>query len=201
MTNLQVERPFVASIDALSGFSSGLPDHYVKTFGGLEGVYQADASLPTVALPADGDLAYEVFSTARRVLPGALTVGTSVLKAGRVGSEFAMTRGHIHQIVDRAEIYFGLSGHGVMLLESLEGEAEALEVLPGSLVYVPGSWIHRSVNVGSDPLVSLFCFSADAGQDYEIVERSRGMRQLVVDDGRGGWKLEANPRYVPRERS
>lgn len=193
MGNREVERPFVAQIDALSGYSAGFPDHYEKTFAGLTGVYQD-------AAPArDSELAYEVFSTARQVLPGALTAGTSVLRPGKVGSEFAMTRGHLHQIADRAEIYFGLSGHGVMLLESLSGEVEALEVLPGSLVYVPGSWIHRSVNVGSDPLISLFCFSADAGQNYEIVERSGGMRKLVVDDGQGGWTLEDNPRYVPRE--
>lgn len=191
MQNADAERPFTAHIDTFSGASPGFPDHYVKAFAGLKGVYQAPPS------HAD-DVAYEVFSTARQALPGALTVGTSVLNPGRLGSEFAMTRGHLHQITDRAEIYFGLSGHGVLLLESLEGEVEALEVLPGSLVYVPGNWIHRSVNVGSDALVSLFCFSADAGQDYEIVERSGGMRKLVIDDGNGGWTLQDNPRYIPR---
>jgi glucose-6-phosphate isomerase len=201
MTDPLAERPFAAQIDALSGSSPGFADHYIKSFGALTGVYQDDAMPKVAELGADQDVAYEVFSTARAALPGALTVGTSVLNAGKVGSEFAMTRGHLHQIADRAEIYFGLSGHGVMLLESLAGEIQALEVLPGSLVYVPGSWIHRSVNVGSDPLVSLFCFSADAGQDYEIVERSGGMRKLVVADEQGGWTLRDNPRYVPREAS
>lgn len=192
MKNADAERPFTAHIDASSGASPGFPDHYVKAFAGLNGVYQSPPSHVD-------DVAYEVFSTARQAIPGALTVGTSVLNAGRIGSEFAMTRGHLHQITDRAEIYFGLSGLGVMLLESLEGEVQALEVRPGSLVYVPGDWIHRSVNVGSDALVSLFCFSADAGQDYEIVERSGGMRKLVIDDGHGGWKLQDNPRYMPRD--
>jgi len=191
-------RPFTTRVDGLTGASQGFPDHYTKTFDGLAGVYQEEIPSPIRGGNAAGDLAYEVFSTARAQLPGALTVGTSVLRASTIGSEFAMTRGHIHQIVDRAEIYFGLSGQGVMLLESLSGEVATLEVLPGSLVYVPGGWIHRSVNVGSEPLVSLFCFSADAGQDYEIVEQAGGMRKLVVTDEQGGWMLVDNPRYRPR---
>jgi len=69
---------------------------------------------------------------------------------------------------------------------------------PNSVVYVPPHWIHRSVNVGAGHLVTLFCYPADAGQDYDIIARSGGMRDLVVDDGAGGWKQAPNPRYRPR---
>jgi glucose-6-phosphate isomerase len=159
------------------------------------GVYQAE---PEVSGDGQSDVAYEVFSSVRSALPGALTVGTSILNPGLVGKEFAMTRGHIHEISDRAEIYYCLSGSGLMLLESLSGEFHALEMEVGSLVYVPGGWIHRTVNVGSVPMISLFCYNSDAGQDYAILERSGGMRKIVIDDGAGGWALQHNPRYVPR---
>lgn len=188
-------QPFVTEILSETGFGSGFAAHYTRTFGALHGVYQEEGEELT---SLGEELSYEVFSNEQTDLPGALTVGTSVLKPGRVGDEYALTRGHLHRIANRAEMYFGLHGLGVMLLESIEGEVRALEIAPGAMVYVPGGWLHRSVNVGSEVLVTLFCFSADSGQNYEIVEQSGGMRKLVVDDGHGGWMLRDNPRYVER---
>ena len=189
------EHPFVTEITSTTGFGAGFAAHYTKTFEAMTGVYQNDSE----KLAAAGqELSYEVFSTQKTDLPGALTVGTSVLEPGRIGEEYALTRGHLHRVANRAEMYFGLRGHGVMLLENVEGDVHALEIVPGSLVYVPGGWLHRSVNVGPDVLVTLFCFSADSGQNYEIVEQSGGFKKLVVDDGQGGWTLKDNPRHVPR---
>lgn len=192
------EHPFATEINSATGFGAGFAAHYSKTFEAMHGVYQEGSDELTALGQASS---YEVFSTQQTDLPGALTVGTSVVEPGRIGEEYALTRGHLHRIADRAEMYFGLHGRGVMLLENVEGEVQALEIVPGSMVYVPGGWLHRSVNVGSDVLVTLFCFSADSGQNYEIVEQAGGMKELVVDDGQGGWMLKDNPRYVPRASS
>ena len=75
-------------------------------------------------------------------------------------------------------------------------EAKVLEQGPGQLVYVPPHWIHRSINTGDSVLTTLFCYNADAGQDYEIIRQRGGMRKLIVTDGSGGWALEDNPNYV-----
>jgi len=91
-----------------------------------------------------------------------------------------------------------LAGHGVLLLESLAGEVKAMEMRPGSLVYVPPFWIHRSVNVGEAVFGTLFSYPADAGQNFEIVRQAKGFRQLVVSGDDGGWKVVPNPRYQPR---
>ena len=190
--------PCGVRIDPKTGSSDQFAEHYAKHFADVIGIYRGHMNPIALDAEAAAAIAYEVYSTARSELPGALIVGTSVLYPGRVGDEFAMTRGHLHRVVDRAEMYFGLSGTGVMLMEDLPGEVSAQQVVPGELAYVPGGWIHRSVNVGSDPLVTMFCFSADAGQDYDLIERSSGMRKLVIDDGAGGWALRDNPDYVPR---
>ena len=79
-----------------------------------------------------------------------------------------------------------------MLLDSLSGESVALELTPGKAVNVPGHWVHRSVNVGDEPFVTLFCYAADAGQDYSIIEKAGGMKSLIVRDGEG-WQQVANP--------
>jgi glucose-6-phosphate isomerase len=63
-------------------------------------------------------------------------------------------------------------------------------------VHVPGYWVHRSVNVGDDPFVTLFCYAADAGQNYGLIADAGGMAQLVVVDGNGGWTTRPNPDHI-----
>jgi glucose-6-phosphate isomerase len=69
---------------------------------------------------------------------------------------------------------------------------------PQSVVYVPPHWIHRSVNTGPGTLVTLFCYPADAGQDYEVIQHAGGMRSRVVSDGPRGWRLVDNPNWRAR---
>ena len=114
-----------------------------------------------------------------------------------------MTRGHLHSIADRSELYVGLAGHGVMILETVDGRSEVVDVEPGRAVYVPGHWVHRSVNVGPDRFSTLFCYAADAGQDYAIIERAGGMASLVVADG-DRYATRPNPDhrgYTPLDRT
>jgi len=92
----------------------------------------------------------------------------------------------------------GESGQGIMLLESPAGEIRTVEIGPRSMCYVPPYWIHRSVNVGTTELVMTFAYPADAGQDYDIIARSGGMRRRIVDDGSGGWTAIDNPSWRPR---
>jgi glucose-6-phosphate isomerase len=63
---------------------------------------------------------------------------------------------------------------------------------------VPPYWIHRSVNVGGEDLVVTFAYPADSGQDYDIIARAGGMRERIVDDGKGGWSAVANRSWRPR---
>jgi glucose-6-phosphate isomerase len=83
-----------------------------------------------------------------------------------------------------------------MLLETLGGRTEADPLRAGEAVHVPGHWVHRSVNVGDEPFVTLFCYGADAGQDYELIARAGGMSALVVADGAGAWSTRPNPDHV-----
>jgi glucose-6-phosphate isomerase len=83
-----------------------------------------------------------------------------------------------------------------MLLETLEGESRALPIAPGEAVHVPGYWVHRSVNIGDEAFITLFCYPADAGQDYQIIADAGGMAQLVVSDGADGWTTKPNPRHL-----
>lgn len=165
----------------------------------LKGLFAREEAFDRLVAERGRDLAYEVYEfRPDRVAPHELVFGTSTLHAGKVGDEFFMTRGHIHTRTDRPEIYFCHAGRGVMHMEAPDGNTNPIEMTPGSVVYVPSFWIHRSVNVGEGPFITTFCYPADAGQDYDIIERSGGMRTLIVEDGDGRWAEDTNPRYRPR---
>ena len=189
-----IDRPTLLEISA-SGEFEGSTRHYEKLIGDMAGVY-LDEKAWTAAVQDQGEsaLVYSVNEQKYQNGPGALIVGTSIVLPGRYGAEFAVTRGHLHAVSDRAELYYCLSGRGVMLLDTVDGDTAAVELTAGKAVNVPGQWIHRSVNVGDEPFVTLFSYSADAGQDYAIIAEAGGMKTLVVADG-DGWTTVPNPRH------
>lgn len=179
-----------------AGPIEGSTGTYTKVIGDLSGVYQDSQAYRTyVDTHGASTVAYRVFDQKYGSTPGALTVGTSILEPGKVGKEYALTRGHLHAQADRAEMYHCLSGHGVMLLETLGGQSQAVELTAGRAVNIPGHWIHRSVNVGDQPFVTLFCYNTDAGQDYTVIEKAGGMKNLVTVTDDGGWQLTPNPSH------
>lgn len=191
-----VPDPALLALDA-GGVMTGATGSYEKRLGDMAGVYRDEAAYQSALEELGADfLVYRVEEHRNVGGEGALIVGTSTLQPGRYGEEFAVTRGHLHAKADRAELYYCLSGTGVMLLETLSGRTEALPMRPGEAVHVPGHWVHRSVNVGDEPFVTMFCYGADAGQDYELIRRAGGMAALVVDDGAGRWTTQPNPDHV-----
>jgi glucose-6-phosphate isomerase len=188
--------PGVLTIDTAGGMD-GRTGGYDKRLGDMRGVYRDAAAYgAAVAERGEDHLVYRVEEHRNVDGAGALIIGTSTLQPGRYGDEFAVTRGHLHAKADRAELYHCLSGRGVMLLETLDGLSRAVPLTAGHAVHVPGHWVHRSVNTGDEPFVTLFCYSADAGQDYALIAEAGGMAQLVVDDGAGGWTTRPNPDHT-----
>lgn len=190
-----VTRPALLRPDPVAGTLEGHTDRYAKQLADLAGLYLDEEAYAARLRDDDGAPVYWVESSSTQPGPGGQITGVSVLEPGRVGDEYAMTRGHLHARPDRGETYVGLAGHGVLLLETVEGDSKAVEVAVGDVVYVPGYWVHRSVNVGAERFVTLFCYPADAGQDYGIIEHAGGMSRLVVVDADGGWTTRPNPRH------
>jgi glucose-6-phosphate isomerase len=196
MRNTPPQHADPAELTIVDGGMTGGSDRYEKHLWELVGLYQDESAFQTALKSDPGGPVYWVQSSKVEEGPGALTIGVSTLNPGRIGDEFAMTRGHIHKDHGSAELYFGLSGRGVMLMDTLEGETKAIEITPGVAVHVPGHWVHRSVNVGHVPFVTLFCYPSDAGQDYGVIADAGGMKKLVVVSEKT-WGLRENPNHLP----
>ena len=113
--------------------------------------------------------------------PGDVAFGLSRVFPGKIGHEYYMTKGHFHNIIDTAEVYYGLSGHGILLIENEAGEWKTLPLGPGVASYVPKGYAHRSVNTGEEPLEFFYAFRADAGHNYCRIETT-GFSHAVTDE-------------------
>ena len=177
--------PFSVHVDFQSGRLSPDPVILERRLSDLPGYFLED--------PSADELAYEVHEVRAPATHNNLLSSTTVLQPGKVGNEFFMTKGHFHAVRDRAEIYLALSGEGLLVMATEDGEATTAEMRPGIVNYVPGHWAHRSVNTGSEPLVFYAVYIGDAGYDYATIA-DEGFPVVVVDNGNGP-EVVANPRY------
>lgn len=113
---------------------------------------------------------------------GGLFWGISHIYPGKIGQEYFMTRGHVHQALNTGEYYVGLAGTGLLLLIDLQGSARIERVTPGSLHYIPGNTAHRLINTGDTMLSVGACWQSNSGHDYtksvQLLTRVR-----VFDEG------------------
>ena len=187
MTSVQ---PFTTVLNLSSGRLDPELEVTERRLSDMEGMYLEDGE------DAGDPLIYRVYG-----IPGSATTGnvlssTTVIEPGTIGREYFMTKGHFHEVRDRAEIYLGLAGEGRLLMATEDGGHAVEPMRRGTVNYVPGGWAHRSVNVGEEPLVFFAAYVGDAGHDYATIEEE-GFPLLLVK-GDGGPEIVENPRYRRR---
>ncbi len=167
--------------DAQRGTLEGQVEQ-VRRLSALDGCF-ADADAYAAAL-AEGDPPIYATSGAEAAEgEGQLHYVIGSIQPGKVGQEYYMTKGHIHAWRPAAEVYIGLRGEGMMLLEDEQsGECMALPLRAEQVVYVPGHTAHRTINTGSEPLVYWGVLSSAAGHDYgAVAERNFPLVVVEVD--------------------
>jgi len=93
---------------------------------------------------------------------------TTVIEAGEANGRRFMTRGHVHLKPERGEWMMTLGGSGELRLKR-PGKAVAIEAMqPGSVHLIDGSFAHRVVNTGAEPLVFVVVWLSDCGHDYDV---------------------------------
>lgn len=121
---------------------------------------------------------------------GALQFGTSNINPGTVNGEFYMTKGHTHEIENRAEYYFGIQGRGLLLIMDENRNTVVQEVEKNSLHYIPGHTAHRLVNIGDEKLVVGACWNADAGHNYAAITDEGFSIKVYKDSSELGYNLK-----------
>lgn len=176
--------PASARFDGAAGTLSGADVLYSeKRLSQLPGIF---ADREAFAAMDPDAVVYRVAAhqTVAEGTAGGLFFGVSTVCPGRVGDEYFMTKGHLHRRRECAEYYWGISGRGLLLLQSADGVCRAEAVEPGSLHCIPGFTAHRLVNVGEEDLAVGACWSADAGHDYAALEGSGFALRAVCREGK-----------------
>ena len=178
---LAASRPFQVVLDFTTGSLTPFSGSSVRRLSDMASAYEDQEAVERMLAGGDDPVIYKsYFADVRREL-GHLAFLTTIITPGTVGSEFFMTKGH-HHYRDSAELYVGMSGEGIMIMESHEGEFAYQELVPSTSVYVPPGWAHRTVNTGSGPLAFLAAYFSDAGHDYGSVERTGFSRRVHHSD-------------------
>jgi glucose-6-phosphate isomerase, archaeal len=180
--------PFTTVLDLAAGELEPERKLVERRLGDMQGMYATEVPEERLA-----EVVYLVSEIPVPASEGNLLSSTTTIEPGTVDREYHMTKGHFHAKLDRAEIYVTLAGEGRLVLATEDGRHAVEPMRRGTINYVPGGWAHRSVNVGSEPLVFFAAFPADAGYDYKTIEE-QGFPVLVVE-GAGSPEVVPNPRY------
>lgn len=171
------------------GFSAQWPDAAAcatppvrRTLWDMRTMFADQGAVSQPAVSGQDPLIYEVSAWDAPGQSGALSFGVTVLQPGRIGGEYYMTKGHYHVVRHTAEVYYTLSGEGLLVTENEGGRCILLPMAPGTASYVVPGFAHRMVNTGSRPLVSFYVFRADAGHDYAAIEASGFRCRIMADE-------------------
>ena len=177
-------------INLEKGILENYTDIVIRKASDMQGFYQDEETLHEM-IQNGNPVIYEVYAVVSEG-EGELCYAVTVLHSGKVGNEYYMTKGHYHQKRDRAELYMGIRGHGILLMEN-EGEVQCKEMRRGDILYVPPYWAHRSINVGNNEFVFLSIYPGDAGHDYGTIVQN-GFSKIVIAHG-AEFSIEDNPKH------
>jgi glucose-6-phosphate isomerase, archaeal len=174
--------PFTANIDLAEAAMTDYTNRTERKASSMRGYYEDAAALERIIEEGD-PLHYEVFEKPVLETYGHLMFCISKLQPGLVGREYFMTKGHYHSVIETGEIYLCLRGKGFMVMKTKDGSFSAMPMARGAMVYVPPYWAHRSVNVGSEPLVSFCVYNAEAGHNYGDIATEGFVRRIRREGG------------------
>jgi glucose-6-phosphate isomerase len=128
-----------------------------------------------------------VYCFSERILPeedGHLQLAITTIQPGKIGEEYFMTKGHYHRRPDTSEVYLGMKGEGCLLLQTVEGDFDSIEIRKGVVAYIPPYWGHRMVNTGKTPFIFFAVYPGDAGHNYGDIEKTGFVKILIEEEGK-----------------
>jgi len=177
-------------IDLEKGILENYTERVIRRASDMLNFYQDEEALKKMIENGD-PIIYEVYGVTREG-EGELSYAITILHPGKVGDEYFMTKGHYHEKRNRGELYIGLQGKGLLLIQK-ENEVKWIEMDRGKIVYVPPYFAHRSINIGNDDFVFLAIYPGDAGHNYGSIAE-KGFAKIVVKDN-GNYAIKDNPKW------
>ena len=129
--------PYTSKIRPEDGLMKEAHNHLLRNLSSMKGQYANQEAFEGLLKKRTCSLTKSDENINMPKAAGELYHGSSIVHPGKVGDEYFMTKGHFHQVLDTAEVYYCVHGHGYMMMETPEGEWAAEELTPGIVLYVP----------------------------------------------------------------
>ncbi len=130
-------QPSKTEVDFASGALSRADYTIQRKLSDMAAMYADRDEAARILAQAGDRLIYEVQGVELPADEGQIPHCTTRITPGDIGGEFHMTKGHYHARREQGEVYFGLSGRGMLLLQTEDGETSEIEMAAGSAAYVP----------------------------------------------------------------
>lgn len=189
--------PYEVLLDLGSATLSFFNKKTVVKLSDLKDLFFDREAAEPVLLDGLDPIVYEVYDNSQPQCDGHLNFGVTVINPGKVGSEYFMTRGHYHVKENTSEVYLGIEGEGIILMQRRNGEVTYLPITKGKVVYVPPYWAHRTINTGREKFSFFYVYYADAGHDYDSI-KTHGFSKLVVERN-GKPEVIDNPKFAKKD--
>jgi glucose-6-phosphate isomerase len=185
-------KPFLMNIHFKSGDLKPNDRVNVRKLSYMKGMF-LDAESERLNLEGKDPVIYSFSEKVLPEEPGHLQIALTTIHPGKIGEEYFMTKGHYHTVAGTSEVYLGLEGKGCLLMQTVDGDFDKIDILPGVLAYIPPYWGHRMVNTGNTPFIFFAVYPGNAGHNYGAIEKSGFVKILV--DRNGSPTLIDNPRW------
>lgn len=175
-------KPFQVELDRRTGIPRRYERKLVRRLSDLRGFFSDNRAVEQMLARGKNPIIYEVYEIPQTPSEGLFSLACTVICPGKISREYYFTKGHFHAKEPASEVYVGLKGKGMLLLQAREGKVAHLPLEAGNVVHVPPRWAHRTINTGRGKLVFLAVYPSSAGHDYKRIKKS-GFAKLVVERG------------------
>ena len=185
-------RPFSLFLDFKTGAFTPYDRINMRKLSHMKGMF-FDPELELQVLGREDPL---IYSFSEKILPevnGHLQLATTTIQPGKIGEEYFMTKGHYHKRPDTSEVYLGMKGEGCLLMQTVDGDFDSIEIRQGVIGYIPPYWGHRMVNTGKVPFIFFAIYPGDAGHNYGDIERT-GFKKILIERDQKPVLID-NPRW------
>ena len=176
----EIDYPVSVMFDPNTGIFEPCKQLVERKVSDLKRMFHDQAAVKTL-LSNENPLVYEIRYYPFITSKSDMALGVTRIFPGKIGREYHMTKGHIHERDDQPEIYYCVHGTGYILMDTLAGEFQAVPWQPGVITHIPPMWAHRVVNTGNDLLVFVASYHIAAGHLYDQVEK-QGFEKIVVEN-------------------
>ncbi|QCX34029.1 cupin domain-containing protein [Caloramator sp. E03] len=163
---LNSKEPFFTMFDREKLILSNFSDFEERKISDLKGYFLNEAIRQKMEYD-NNTIVYKVYKQNVPHEEGELLHCITIIEPGNVDGEFFMTKGHYHVNENCAEIYYGQSGMGLLIMQN-GNRVEKIEMNAGTIAYIPAGWGHRTVNIKeSEPFVFFSIWPAQSGYNYQ----------------------------------